>query len=117
MKELSMIIKPEKLEALKQIVEEHHCNGMTITTVMGCGTQKGHAEEAAVHTIKGMSTTINLLPKILATVVIPDGAVNDMILDVCQKLSTGKVGDGKIFVRKIEDAVRIRTGERGEKVL
>lgn len=118
MKELTIIIKPEKLETLKQIIEDHHVNGMTISTVMGCGTQKGHVEtEKGVHTIKGFNTVINLLPKIKIDVVIPDNILNDLVNDICEKVSTGNVGDGKIFVRNIEDAIRIRTGERGNKVL
>ena len=118
MKELTVIIKPEKLEILKQIVEAHHCNGMTISTVMGCGTQKGYAgDEVGVHTLKGMNTTINLLPKIRVEVVIPDDTLHELEADICEKIATGHVGDGKIFVRNIEDAIRIRTGERGEMVL
>lgn len=118
MKELSIIIKPEKLEMLKQIVEAHHCNGMTISTVMGCGTQKGYADdEVGVHTLKGMNTNINLLPKIRIEVVLPDEHLKDLITDICEKVSSGHVGDGKIFVRNIEDAIRIRTGEHGNKVL
>lgn len=117
MKELSIIIKPEKLETLKQIIEQHKCHGMTISTVMGCGTQKGYREENEVHQIKGMNTNINLLPKIRVDVVAADSKIKELCLDICDQISTGNVGDGKIFVRNIEEAVRIRTGERGEKAL
>ncbi|WP_418747146.1 P-II family nitrogen regulator [Frisingicoccus sp.] len=118
MKELTIIIKPEKLEAIKQIVDKNNCSGMTISTVMGCGTQKGHAENDEIaHTVKVNRVRVNLLPKIRVDIVIPDVKLNDFIIDVCNEVSSGKVGDGKIFVRDIEDAVRIRTGERGDKVL
>lgn len=118
MKELTIIIKPEKLEAIKQIVDKNNCSGMTISTVMGCGTQKGHGENDEIaHTVKVNRVRVNLLPKIRVDIVIPDVKLNDFIIDVCNEVSSGKVGDGKIFVRDIEDAVRIRTGERGDKVL
>lgn len=117
MKELTIIIKPEKLEVLKNIIDDHGCSGMTISTVMGCGTQKGYSEEEISHELKGMHTTINLLPKIRVCVVTTDEIAAEMITDICEKISTGKVGDGKIFVRTIDDVIRIRTGERGEKVL
>ena len=107
MKEIILIIRPEKLEVLKSILDEKNCGGMTISTVMGCGTQKGTVE--GVNEIKGFKTTINLLPKVRV--------VEQIILDVREKVATGHVGDGKIFIRNIEEAIRIRTGERGEKAL
>ena len=115
MKEISIIIKPEKIEQIKEIADKHHCGGMTISTVMGCGTQLGYADGGSV--VKGMHTSINLLPKIRVDVVVKNAAVNEIILDICDKIPTGNMGDGKIFVRDIEDAIRIRTGERGEGVL
>lgn len=115
MKELVMIIKPEKLEILKNILDQYHCGGMTISSVMGCGVQRGATEY--VNEIKGFKTKINLLPKIKVEVVVEDVKVQDMLLVIQEKISTGTVGDGKIFVRNIEDVVRIRTGERGEKAL
>ena len=115
MKEIVMIIRPEKLEDVKSILESIHCGGMTISTVMGCGTQKGST--AGVNEIKGFKTTINLLPKIRVEVVVEDKLVDKIILAVREKLATDHVGDGKIFIRNIEEVVRIRTGERGEKAL
>lgn len=115
MKELEMIIRPEKLEDVKAILDEVKCGGMTISTVMGCGAQKGSSE--GVNEIKGFKTTINLLPKIRVNVVTEDKYVESIILKVREKLATDHVGDGKIFIRNIEDAVRIRTGERGAKAL
>lgn len=116
MKELVMIIRPEKLETVKSILNEYHCGGMTISSVMGCGTQKGSLEEV-VNEIKGLKTTINLLPKIRIEAVVADEQVEEIITQIREKVATGHVGDGKIFIRNIEDAVRIRTGERGNKAL
>lgn len=116
MKELVMIIRPKKLETVKSILDEYHCGGMTISSVMGCGTQKGSLEEV-VNEIKGLKTTINLLPKIRIEAVVADEQVEEIITQIREKVATGHVGDGKIFIRNIEDAVRIRTGERGNKAL
>lgn len=116
MKEIDMIIRPEKLEDVKAILDEVRCGGMTITTAMGCGAQKGVSSDL-VQEIKGMKTTINLLPKIRVMVVVEDGLVEPIIMKVREKLATEHVGDGKIFIRNIEEAVRIRTGERGDKAL
>ena len=118
MKELVMIIRPEKLEDIKHILDNVNCGGMTLSTVMGCGTQKGVADsEGAVNEIKGFKTTINLLPKIRIEVVVEDKAVEPVIMAVREKCATDHVGDGKIFIRNIEEAVRLRTGERGLKAL
>lgn len=118
MKELVMIIRPEKLEDIKHILDEVNCGGMTLSTVMGCGTQKGLSEEeGSVNEIKGFKTTINLLPKIRIEVVVEDKVVEPIIMAVREKCATDHVGDGKIFIRNIEEAVRLRTGERGLKAL
>lgn len=116
MKELVIIIRPEKLEDIKQILDDINCGGMTLSTVMGCGTQKGMDTEA-VNEIKGFKTTINLLPKIRIEVVVEDKYVEPIITAVREKCASDHVGDGKIFIRNIEDAVRIRTGEKGTKAL
>ena len=117
MKEIVIIIRPEKLEDIKKILDEVNCGGMTISTVMGCGTQKGMSDEKMVNEIKGMKVTLNLLPKVRIEVVVDDGKVEKILSAVREKCSSGHVGDGKIFIRDIEDAIRIRTGERGEKAL
>ena len=117
MKELIMIVRPEKLEDIKSILDEVNCGGMTLSTVMGCGTQKGVVDENGVNEIKGFKTTINLLPKIRVEVVVEGKDVDPVIMKVREICATGHVGDGKIFVRNIEEAVRIRTGERGKKAL
>lgn len=118
MKELVMIIRPEKLEDIKQILDDIRCGGMTLSTVMGCGTQKGLDTDAnAINEIRGFKTTINLLPKIRVEVVVDDKYVEKIISAVREKCASDHVGDGKIFIRDIEDAIRIRTGERGLKAL
>lgn len=116
MKEVVIIIRPEKLEQVKEILDEVHCGGMTISSVMGCGTQKG-ATYATVNTIKGFKTTINLLPKIKVEAVMDEFVVDKVIAAMRERIVTGNVGDGKVFIKNIEDAVRLRTGERGSKAL
>ena len=117
MKELIMIIRPERLEDIKRILDEVNCGGMTLSTVMGCGTQKGVKDEKSVNEIKGFKTTINLLPKIKVEVVVEDKSVEPIIMEVRKVCATDHVGDGKIFVKPVEEAIRIRTGERGTKAL
>ncbi len=116
MKEIVLIIRPEKLEEVKTILDNNQYGGLTISSVMGCGSQKGQMEHA-INEIKGMKTVINLLPKIRVEVVVSDNHVEDLILELCEKLRTGHVGDGKLFIRDIEQTVRIRTGERGDRAL
>ncbi len=115
MKELVMIIRPEKLEVVKQIVDEMNYGGMTITTVMGCGSQKGDLSH--FNELRGLKVSINLLPKIQVSVVVEDDDVEALIMNVQEKVATGHVGDGKIFIKPIDNAIRIRTGERGAKAL
>lgn len=119
MKELVMLIRPEKLEDIKAILDDINCGGMTLSTAMGCGTQKGVSADdaAAVNEIKGFKTTINLLPKVKVEVVVDDKDVETIIDKVRETCATDHVGDGKIFIRNVEDAIRIRTGERGVKAL
>ena len=115
MKELVMIIRPEKLEEVKSILDEIKCGGMTISSVMGCGAQKGSVE--GVNVIKGFKTNINLLPKIRVEVVLNEKDVEKVIMSVRERIATGNYGDGKIFIRNIEETIRIRTGERGDKAI
>jgi len=117
MKEMILIIRPEKLEILKDILDGFQTGGMTISSVMGCGTQRGFTGENSVNQIKGFKTTINLLPKIRVEVVVRNELVEEIITEVRDRMATNHVGDGKIFIRSIDDAVRIRTGERGEAAL
>lgn len=113
MKKLEIIIRPDKLERLKQILNDTAIGGITVLSVMGCGNQKGASD---IESIKGLKVSnMNLIPKIMAIVVVNDGAVDGILAAVHSEISTGKVGDGKVFVSDIEDSMRIRTGERGKK--
>lgn len=110
MKELTMYIRAEKLETMKNIlVDKHKCGGMTVSNVMGCGNQQGFVDE-----FRGTRTNVNLLPKLKVEVVVEDEKVEKIVEDVCNNISTGLVGDGKIFIKNIEEAIRIRTGEHGD---
>lgn len=113
MKEINMFIRPEKLELVKQIVvDKYQCGGMTVLNAMGCGNQKGFVEE-----YKGIKTNVNLLPKLKIEVFVNDSEVEGLLKELCEKLTTGAVGDGKIFVKNVEDAVRVRTGEHGAEAI
>ena len=112
MKKIEMIIRPEKLEDVKEILNERNLFGMTVTMASGCGHQKGRKE-----TYRGTEFSINLLPKVKVEVAVRDEETEGLIDAVTKKIRTGKVGDGKIFVYNIEQAVRIRTGESGDSAL
>lgn len=117
MKEMVIIIRPEKLEVIKDILDGFRCGGMTISSVMGCGTQKGLVDAQTQNTIKGMKVNINLLPKIRVEVVVEDEKVEEIYAEIRDRVASGIPGDGKIFIRPIENAYRIRTGENGDKAL
>ncbi|MDD6573236.1 MAG: P-II family nitrogen regulator [Thermoflexaceae bacterium] len=108
MKKLEIIIKPERLEDLKKILEDCKANGLMITNIMGYGTQKGYKQ-----IYRGVEYNVNLLPKVKVETVISEDLVDVIIDKVVKEINTGNYGDGKIFVSTVEDAVRIRTGERG----
>lgn len=112
MKKLEIIIKPEKLEDLKVILESRKANGIMISNIMGYGNQKGYKQM-----YRGTEYTVNLLPKVKVETVVPEEAASDIIEHVVKEINTGNYGDGKIFVYDVQDAVRIRTGERGEGAL
>jgi nitrogen regulatory protein P-II 1 len=112
MKKLEIITRPEKLVVLKKIFTEHRCNGMTVSSVMGCGRQKGYLPEMSV-----TADSISLLPKILVFVVVRDDQLEEILADIATNLSTGKNGDGKVFVTEIIDVMRIRTNDRGSNAL
>lgn len=112
MKKLEIVIQPEKLEDLKAILDDCKANGLMITNIMGYGNQKGHKK-----IYRGAEYSVNLLPKVkVETIVEPDTA-EQIIQKVIKEIKTGTYGDGKIFVYEVEDAVRIRTGERGSEAL
>ena len=112
MKKLESIIKPEKLEDLKAILDESEVNGLNIVNIMGYGNQKG-----IVKKYRGAEYRVNLLPKIKVETVVSEEKAEALIDKIVTEVNTGNYGDGKIFVYEVEDAVRIRTGERGEQAL
>lgn len=110
MKELNLFIRPEKLEIVKEIlVDKYECGGMTVLNAMGCGNQKGFVQEYT-----GIRTNVNLLPKLKIEVYVEDDKIEKVIEEITHTVATGNYGDGKIFIKNVEDAIRIRTGERGE---
>lgn len=113
MKKIEVIIRPESLEELKSILDNRGCCGMTISKVMGCGNQKG----SRTHLYKGIKININFIPKIQVKTIIEDDILEDVLTDIRDKISTGNVGDGKVFVYEVFDVMKIRTGERGSKAI
>lgn len=109
MKLIKAIIKPFKLEEVKEALSELGIEGMTVTEVKGFGRQKGHTE-----IYRGSEYTVDFLPKVMVEIVVADDIVTKTVDAVVNAAKTGKIGDGKIFVIPIEEAIRIRTDERGE---
>jgi nitrogen regulatory protein PII len=109
MKLIIAIIKPFKLEEVKEALSEIGVEGMTVTEVKGFGRQKGHTE-----IYRGSEYTVDFLPKVKLEIVVPDDVVAKTVDTVATAAKTGKIGDGKVFVVALEEAVRIRTDERGE---
>ena len=112
MKKLEMIIRPEKLDDLKAILDECKATGVMVTNIMGYGTQKGFKR-----IYRGNEYFVNLLPKVKVETVVADDLAETLIDRVTKEISAGNIGDGKIFIYEVEDAVRIRTGERGDTAL
>lgn len=112
MKKIELIIRPEKLELLKGVLTKYEYSGLTVMSAMGCGHQKGNTED-----FEKLGIEINLLPKLHVMTVVWDEDLDDILAEIVDKLSTGTVGDGKIFISNVEDVVRIRTGEHGKNVL
>jgi len=108
MKKIEAIIKPFKLEEVKDALGEIGIEGMTVTEVKGFGRQKGHTE-----IYRGSEYTVDFLPKIKLELVLPDEKVDDAVGAIVKTAKTGKIGDGKVFVSSVEEAVRIRTEEKG----
>ena len=106
------IVKPFKLEEVKTSLSEVGVAGLTITEVRGFGRQKGHTE-----LYRGAEYVVDLVPKVKIEAVVPDDLIEKVVVAIKDAAKTGRIGDGKIFLTKIEDAVRIRTGERGEAAL
>jgi len=111
-KKIEAIIKPFKLDEVKDKLNEIGVLGMTITEVKGFGRQKGHTE-----LYRGAEYVVDFLPKIKLEVVVNEQMVEEVVAAISQSAHTGRIGDGKIFVIPVEEAIRIRTGERGETAL
>lgn len=112
MKKLTIITRQEKFEVLKKVLNDLGVKGMTVSNVMGCGNQKGSTEF-----YRGTEVKLSLINKIKVDVVVLDALVDEVVDEVTKAVATGKVGDGKIFISSIENAVRIRTGEKGDSAL
>ncbi|MCC2667538.1 MAG: glnB 3 [Armatimonadetes bacterium] len=112
MTKIDVVIRPEKLEALQHALEDMSLTGMTVTEVRGAGRQAGYVER-----YRGMEYRVRLLPKVKVEVVVADAIVENVIKAIRDACLTGEVGDGKIFLWKLDDAVRIRTGDRGDAAL
>lgn len=112
MKKIEAIIKPFKLDEVKEALQEVGLQGITITEIKGFGRQKGHTE-----LYRGAEYVVDFLPKIKIEIVLEDQLVERTVEAIIQAAHTGRIGDGKIFISHIEDAIRIRTGERGTSAL
>lgn len=112
MKKITAIVRPEKLEPLKEALFEANVDGMTISQVQGCGNQHGWKEY-----FRGTEVLLNMLPKVKFEFVVNDDSVESLINTICDTARTGQVGDGKIFISTVNEAVRIRTGERGAEAI
>ncbi|MGE5472969.1 MAG: P-II family nitrogen regulator [Ignavibacteriales bacterium] len=109
MKKVEAIVRPSKLEDIKDALNKYGIHGMTVTPVTGCGFQKGYKE-----VFRGTEYTINLIQKVKIEIVLKDESLDNVIQILLEAGRTGEIGDGKIFICDIEDAITIRTGERGE---
>ena len=112
MKKIEAIIKPFKLEEVKEALAELGIEGMTVSEVKGFGRQKGHTE-----IYRGSEYTVDFLPKIKMEIVVSDKQLDSAVAAIIKSAKTGKIGDGKVFVSTIEEAVRIRTEEKGEQAV
>lgn len=112
MKKIEAIIKPFKLEEVKEALADLGIEGMTVSEVKGFGRQKGHTE-----IYRGSEYTVDFLPKIKIEVVLSDSALDSALAAIVKSAKTGKIGDGKVFVSGVEEAIRIRTDETGEKAI
>jgi nitrogen regulatory protein PII len=112
MKKIEAIIKPFKMEDVKEALAEIGVEGMTVSEVKGFGRQKGHTE-----IYRGSEYTVDFLPKVKFEIVLPDDRVQRAVQAIVQSAKTGKIGDGKVFIFSVDDAVRIRTEERGDSAI
>ena len=112
MKKIEAIIKPFKLEEVKDALGEAGIEGMTVTEVKGFGRQKGHTE-----IYRGSEYTVDFLPKVKLEIVVADDSLESATKAITEAAKTGKIGDGKVFVSSIEEAIRIRTGDTGSEAI
>ncbi|MCL4441709.1 MAG: P-II family nitrogen regulator [Firmicutes bacterium] len=112
MKKIEAIIRPHKLDEVKDALGDFGIHGMTVSQVYGCGMQRG-----MTGVYRGQEYNINLLPKAKLEIVVMDHLVEEVVRIICKVARTGEIGDGKIFISNIEDAVRVRTGEKGNDAL
>jgi len=112
MKKIEAIIQPSRADAVKEALQDVGVQGMTLTEVRGHGRQKGHSE-----VYRGNEYTVDLLPKVKVEVVLPDDLVDSAVEAVVKAARTGKIGDGKIFLYDVAEAIRIRNGDRGDAAL
>lgn len=108
MKLITAIIKPFKLDDVREALADSGIQGITVTEVKGCGRQKGHTE-----LYRGAEYVVDFLPKVKLEIAVDDARVEAVIDTVCRAANGGKIGDGKLFVTPLEEVIRIRTGERG----
>lgn len=108
MKQIEAIIKPFKLDEVKEALTKVGIQGMTVSEVKGFGRQKGHTE-----LYRGAEYTVDFLPKVKIQILVPDEKAPQVVETILQTARTGKIGDGKIFVSSVEEVIRIRTGEKG----
>jgi nitrogen regulatory protein P-II 1 len=109
MKKIEAVIKPFKLDDVKDALNAIGIAGMTVTEVKGFGRQKGHVE-----LYRGAEYDIAFIPKVKLEIVVADAIAEKVVATIMEKAKTGKIGDGKIFISKVEDVIRIRTGEKGD---
>lgn len=112
MKKIEAIIRPGKLDEVQAALDQFGVTGLTVTQVIGCGKQKGHTQ-----IYRGVEYKVYLLPKVKIEMVVKDQAVEQIIQIISKAARSGEVGDGKIFIYPVEEAIRIRTGETGEDAL
>jgi nitrogen regulatory protein P-II 1 len=112
MKKVEAIVQPSRFDSVKDALREIGVEGMTVVEVRGHGRQKGHTE-----TYRGREYTVDLLPKVKLEIVLPDSLANSAVEVILKTAKTGNIGDGKIFLSDVTEAIRIRNEERGEKAL
>ena len=112
MKKIEATIKPFKLDEVKEALNENGVTGITLSEVKGFGRQKGHRE-----IYRGAEYTVDFVPKIKLSIVVDDSIVEKTIETIMEKANTGKIGDGKLFIIPVENAIRIRTGETGNNAI